>query len=90
MIEDILIIIQSNIGIALICGCIAYWVFKLHIKNQKLESDKSIGGKADKEDVEELKEKIQLILFNYRDICEHTRETIKARQKEKNKLKLIT
>ena len=56
MIEDLLLLMQSNIGIALICFCIAFWVLKLHTKNQKLEFEKSIDNKASKEDIEELKE----------------------------------
>lgn len=58
MIEDLLLLIQSNIGIAIMCFFIAFWVLKLHTKNQKLEFDKSIESKADKKDVEELKEMI--------------------------------
>lgn len=56
MIEDLLLLIQSNLGIALICFCIAGWFLKLHAKNQKLEFEKHIANKASKEDIEELKE----------------------------------
>ena len=59
MIEEFLLLTQSNIGIALICFSIAFWVLKLHAKNEKLENEKSIGNKASKKDLESLKEEYQ-------------------------------